>query len=169
MEGWIDECEREARVGRRLPRVPPDHLAAIAQAESLYVQSSTLDSAGVRVREEDFRFGPERGGGDSENTRAAAEVDDSFRRLVPHESRKCFEQELTSGIELLRAEYAGQGFDLEFETLSVDGFDGGEEGGGGLTLGSRTCVLLEANDARPCAIDDDDWGLVELCRESFDG
>jgi len=168
MEGWVDECEVEAGIRWRLAGVPPDDLAAIAQTELLYVQSRALDRAGVGVREENLRFRPEPRGCDSQNTRAASEIDEAFRRLVSHEAGKRLEQQLTACVELLRAEYTRQGFEFELEALSVDGFDGGEKSRRVLAFRSGASVLLEANDARPRTIDDDDRGLVELRRKSLD-
>jgi hypothetical protein len=169
MKGWVHEREIEAGVRRCFPRVPPDDLAAIAQTEIVYVQSSAFDRACVCVREQHSRFGPEFRRRDAEHACATAEVDDSLRRLVSHESREGFEQELTAGIELLRAENTGQGFELKLEALSADGFDRGEKSRGILRLGSRASVLLEANDAGTRAIGDDDRRLGELSREAFDG
>jgi hypothetical protein len=125
MEGRIHEGEVESGIRRGFPRIPPDDFTALTQAEPLDIQSSAFDRPRVRVRKQDSRLGPERRGCDSKYARTAAEVDDSFGRFVPHESREGFEQELAAGVEFLCAEHAGQGFELELEAFSVNGFDRG--------------------------------------------
>lgn len=87
MERRIHEREIESGFRRRLVRIPPDGSAAIAEPQAFDVVSGTLDRARVCVREQDRRFRPKRRGGDAENAGATAEIDDSFRRLVAHESR----------------------------------------------------------------------------------
>ena len=125
MEGRIHEREVEATLQRFFPRIPPGDLAALTEAEPLDIRSSTLDCTGVRVSEQDAGLGPEHRRRDAENARAAAEIDDSFGRLVSDEAGQGVEQELAAGVELLRAEDARAGFELKLDSLMVDRFDRG--------------------------------------------
>jgi hypothetical protein len=168
MEGRIHEGQVEAGTRCWFSRVPPDDLTAITQVEPVDVHSSAFDRAGVRVRQQDLRFRPQRCGCDSEYACATTEVDHSFGWLVSHISREGFEQELTPGIELFCAEHARQGFEQKLEAFSVNGFDRGQESRRVFRLRSRAGILLETNDARPRSVGDDDRCLAELRREPFD-
>jgi hypothetical protein len=168
MEGRVHEREIEAGLGRGLTGVPPDGATSITQSKALNVVGCTFDRARVRVRQQNTRLRPECCGCDTEHAGTTPEVNDSLGRFVAHETRQRFEQELASGIELLRAEDAGPCLDLEFEMLAVDGVDRGRKRGGFFKDRATARVFLESNHARPSTVGDDDGCLIELAGQTFD-
>jgi len=168
MERWIDQREVEPGVQRGFSGIPPVDCTARRQTEAIDIGLSASNCAMIPVDESDLGVGPDRGGGDAQDSSPAAEVDDSLWRLVSGITCQCLDQGLATCIQSFCAEDAGTRFDAEVEMLAMDRFDARLEGRCVFGCGTRARLFLEANDPRLRSVGDNDGLLIELLGQTFD-